>query len=707
MNHDKLTTRSIRHQALDAFILVLNPESGGRISYASESILSLLGYNHRRFLVPSPAAAISQDTGFQSVEHQSQEPETTEQQSSIYDLVHEQDHFCVRSLLHRSEKREDLVLGSFLSAKVHMKKNRSFPLTFEEIRLLGSFSQMTPKQHSVEDQVNGKRKFVSIGRLLRPKFLKELRLIPTLDMMHLNKEFASRHSLEWKFLFLDHRASSLIGYMPFEVLGTSGYDYYHWDDLSLVVAGHEQLMLRGEGTSQQYRFLTKGQQWIWLRTRSYITYHQWNSKPEFIVCTHTITGLDEESEAQQSRRMDAEVPAMTSACRPSDQMAQGLMHQRIIEEHPGVVRETVLQATPVTEEFMDVPMASSSSSCGTSDSRNLSDGPVMQTPHPNRSQQSLKRRFHRSLQQQNHISRPDISYPETLTNVDSTHFLAPSSMSSGYTSRTTSSSEQSDHSCSDQKYERIHHHHHHNDNGLSLPSESVNSLITQNPSSSYCDPVTGTPTGHSLGLVDQSQAQTILRKKHFLLQAHIQQQQEELRRMEEQLFDSQYGVSMDQESSGNVDACRQRSSDLLQDMVTGGLAYEPNPIPDEAAACHQPLTHTQQSLTYLNLDFNAGGAGNRPVHVTPDFEGKASVIHQHHSSPSYHMVDHHPHHHHPLHHEQQHHHQLQAQEEEVQQESSLEAQGILCHDAVMSASIATTAAGDPHLMFAWNNSGSA
>lgn len=109
------------------------------------------------------------------------------------------------------------------------------------------------------------------------------------------KEFISRHSLEWKFLFLDHRASSLIGYMPFEVLGTSGYDYYHWDDLDNIVAGHEQLMQTGEGTSPHYRFLTKGQQWIWLKTKSYITYHQWNSKPEFIVCTHTIVGREDTS----------------------------------------------------------------------------------------------------------------------------------------------------------------------------------------------------------------------------------------------------------------------------------------------------------------------------------------------------------------------------------------------------------------------------
>ena len=33
---------------------------------------------------------------------------------------------------------------------------------------------------------------------------------------------------------------------------------------------------------------SQGQQWIWLQTRYFITYHQWNSKPEFVVATHKV-----------------------------------------------------------------------------------------------------------------------------------------------------------------------------------------------------------------------------------------------------------------------------------------------------------------------------------------------------------------------------------------------------------------------------------
>ncbi|CAN8012851.1 unnamed protein product, partial [Ixodes pacificus] len=76
--------------------------------------------------------------------------------------------------------------------------------------------------------------FVAMVRLQTPQLLRELILCDGS-----RNEFSSRHSLEWKFLYLDHRAPPIIGYLPFEVLGTSGYDYYHVDDLEKVAAGQE------------------------------------------------------------------------------------------------------------------------------------------------------------------------------------------------------------------------------------------------------------------------------------------------------------------------------------------------------------------------------------------------------------------------------------------------------------------------------------
>lgn len=76
---------------------------------------------------------------------------------------------------------------------------------------------------------------MAAGQVVNPQFIREMP--PLVDTI--KGEFISRHSLEWKFLFLDHRAPPIIGYLPFELLGTSGYDYYHLDDLERISESHE------------------------------------------------------------------------------------------------------------------------------------------------------------------------------------------------------------------------------------------------------------------------------------------------------------------------------------------------------------------------------------------------------------------------------------------------------------------------------------
>ncbi|CAK9797663.1 Circadian locomoter output cycles protein kaput [Anthophora plagiata] len=254
-------------EALDGFIMVFS--SSGRIYYVSESVTSLLGY------LPN-------------------ELENT----TIYDITYQEDQSPLYNVLlnpagtrdRRNIKKEDQI-----SFSCHIKRgglNVQENPVYELIQFIGYFrsgidtevDNLLPNtKFGNTTGIDTKLVFVGTGRLQTPQLIRELSV-----MDNTKSEFTSRHSLEWKFLFLDHRAPPIIGYLPFEVLGTSGYDYYHVDDLDKVVTCHESLMQKGEGTSCYYRFLTKGQQWIWLQTRFYITYNQWNSKPEFIVCTHYV-----------------------------------------------------------------------------------------------------------------------------------------------------------------------------------------------------------------------------------------------------------------------------------------------------------------------------------------------------------------------------------------------------------------------------------
>uniref|UniRef100_A0A674NTX3 Circadian locomoter output cycles protein kaput n=1 Tax=Takifugu rubripes TaxID=31033 RepID=A0A674NTX3_TAKRU len=269
-------------EALDGFFIAIMTD--GNILYVSESITSLLEHlptdlvdqNLLNFLPIGEHSDV-----YKALSTHPSDPETKNHME-----------FCCHMLRGAIDPKESPV--------------------YEYVRFIGNFKSLNnvPNitrnglagvlQRSLQPAFDDQVCFVATVRLAKPQFIKEMCTVE-----EPNEEFTSRHSLEWKFLFLDHRAPPIIGYLPFEVLGTSGYDYYHVDDLETLAKCHEHLMQYGKGKSCYYRFLTKGQQWIWLQTHYYITYHQWNSRPEFIVCTHTVVSYAE-VRAEQRRELGIE-----------------------------------------------------------------------------------------------------------------------------------------------------------------------------------------------------------------------------------------------------------------------------------------------------------------------------------------------------------------------------------------------------------------
>ncbi|KRZ79731.1 Circadian locomoter output cycles protein kaput [Trichinella papuae] len=89
-------------------------------------------------------------------------------------------------------------------------------------------------------------------------------------------EFACKFNTEWKFLCIDENGIKITGYTPFEIVGCSGYDYYHADDLEQISADHEILNLSlfifvvmhtKEVLMKPYRFQIKCGSWIYIESR--------------------------------------------------------------------------------------------------------------------------------------------------------------------------------------------------------------------------------------------------------------------------------------------------------------------------------------------------------------------------------------------------------------------------------------------------------
>ncbi|KAJ3589666.1 hypothetical protein NHX12_010509 [Muraenolepis orangiensis] len=226
-------------EALDGFLVALTTD--GNIIYVSDSVSSLIGH--------LPSDMVDQN---------------------ILNFLPEQEHSDVYKLMSDPTASDYLDNEAHVEFCCHLARGNidiKEPPVYEYVKFVGDFKfhnvptsscsglELTlPRtlQSSLEDQVC----LIATVRLVTPQFLKDL-----CSVEDPCDEFTSRHSLEWKFLFLDHRSA--------------------------------KIMQLGKGKSCYYRFLTKGQQWIWVQTRYYITYHQWNSKPEFIVCTHTVVSYAE------------------------------------------------------------------------------------------------------------------------------------------------------------------------------------------------------------------------------------------------------------------------------------------------------------------------------------------------------------------------------------------------------------------------------
>uniref|UniRef100_A0A8C1X6U8 Circadian locomoter output cycles protein kaput n=1 Tax=Cyprinus carpio TaxID=7962 RepID=A0A8C1X6U8_CYPCA len=304
-------------EALDGFFLAIMTD--GNIIYVSESVTSLLEHlpsdlvdqNLLNFLPLGEHSEVYKALSTHILEGETLTPDYLKTKNQL--------EFCCHMLRGTIDPKE--------------------PPVYEYVKFIGNFKSLNTVPNSTRNGFEGVIQrslrpmfedrvcFIATVRLAKPQFIKEMCTVE-----EPNEEFTSRHSLEWKFLFLDHRAPPIIGYLPFEVLGTSGYDYYHVDDLETLAKCHEHLMQYGKGKSCYYRFLTKGQQWIWLQTHYYITYHQWNSRPEFIVCTHTVVSYAEVRAEQRRELGIEESPPEISADKSQDSGSESQLNTSSLKE---------------------------------------------------------------------------------------------------------------------------------------------------------------------------------------------------------------------------------------------------------------------------------------------------------------------------------------------------------------------------------------
>uniref|UniRef100_A0AAA9S6Z8 Aryl hydrocarbon receptor nuclear translocator like 2 n=1 Tax=Bos taurus TaxID=9913 RepID=A0AAA9S6Z8_BOVIN len=187
---------------------------------------------------------------------------------------------------------------------------------------------------------------VAVGRLqphIVPQNSGEIKVKPT--------EFITRFAVNGKFVYVDQRATAILGYLPQELLGTSCYEYFHQDDHSNLTDKHK-LQSKEKIFTDSYKFRAKDGSFVTLKSQWFSFTNPWTKELEYIVSVNTVVlGHSDAGE--------------TSLLPCSSQSSEGSSRQSFISV-PGTSTEILLGAgsigTDVASELLDLQRLQSSSS---------------------------------------------------------------------------------------------------------------------------------------------------------------------------------------------------------------------------------------------------------------------------------------------------------------------------------------------------------
>ncbi|XP_014487078.1 PREDICTED: uncharacterized protein LOC106750930 isoform X2 [Dinoponera quadriceps] len=152
--------------------------------------------------------------------------------------------------------------------------------------------------------------FASIASLPKKRSITELSIIDA------NKdEYVTRHLIDGRIIYCDHRVSVVAGYLSEEVSGLSAFAFMHKDDYKWTMIGLQQMYVQAVTCgSSCYRLLAKTGEFIYLRTHGYLEYDKDTQTFESFVCINTLITEEEAVELikEMKQRFSAVVEAGTS-----------------------------------------------------------------------------------------------------------------------------------------------------------------------------------------------------------------------------------------------------------------------------------------------------------------------------------------------------------------------------------------------------------
>ncbi|XP_014893592.1 aryl hydrocarbon receptor nuclear translocator-like protein 2 isoform X2 [Poecilia latipinna] len=196
---------------------------------------------------------------------------------------------------------------------------------------------------------------VAVGRVhshSAPQVNGEVRVKPT--------EFVTRYAMDGKFTFVDQRATTILGYLPQELLGTSCYEYFHQDDLLHLADRHRKVLRSREKIETNcYKFKTKYGSFVTLQSQWFSFVNPWNKEVEYIVSTNTVISYDNSRTARSGHKSEQSGNSKASEdCKKSLPVIPGISSASGTMIYAGSI------GTQIANELLDFNKLNSSPSSG-------------------------------------------------------------------------------------------------------------------------------------------------------------------------------------------------------------------------------------------------------------------------------------------------------------------------------------------------------
>ncbi|NXD69344.1 BMAL2 protein, partial [Eolophus roseicapillus] len=167
------------------------------------------------------------------------------------------------------------------------------------IHCTGYMKNWPPNEVGVEEETDVEKDssnfncLVAIGRLhpyIVPQKSGEIKVKAT--------EFVTRFAMDGKFVYVDQRATAILGYLPQELLGTSCYEYCHQDDHNHLAEKHKEVLQNKEKVfTNSYKFRAKDGTFVTLKSQWFSFMNPWTKELEYIVSNNTVVlGHNESAE---------------------------------------------------------------------------------------------------------------------------------------------------------------------------------------------------------------------------------------------------------------------------------------------------------------------------------------------------------------------------------------------------------------------------